>query len=199
VTGDQKVDLLFYALIVLLPLSALFARRVPLGRTVMSAVAWVAIFAVGLLLVQQRETLTGLTRFLTDQRVVGGETHIRQASDGHFWADVSINGISRRMLIDSGATTTAISVETARVAGIDTERSPFPAILNTANGQLTARTARADRIEVGSIVAKDLGVVVSPAFGDTNVIGMNFLSQLKSWRVEGQTLILQPNTPSARP
>jgi len=192
VTGDQKADLLFYAVIIILPVSALIARRVPLGRTLMSAAAWVAIFAVGLLVVQQREQLTGLTRFLSDQKVVGGETRIRQSPDGHFWADVSINGVDRRMLIDSGATTTAISVATARVAGIDTERSPFPAILNTANGQVAARTGRADRVEIGSVVAKDLGVVVSPAFGETNVIGMNFLSQLKSWRVQGGTLILEP-------
>lgn len=37
-----------------------------------------------------------------------------------------------------------------------------------------------------------LPVVVSPAFGDTDVLGMNFLSRLKSWRVEGDTLILEP-------
>jgi aspartyl protease family protein len=192
VTGDQRIDLLFYGLIVLLPLMALIRRRPPLGRTLGSLAVWAAIFAVGLLVVQQRERLTGLTQFLTDQRVVGEETRIRQSGDGHFWAEVSINGIERRMLIDSGATTTAISVATARAAGIDTERSPFPAVLNTANGAITAQTGTAERIEIGSVVARDLGVVVSPAFGDSNVIGMNFLSQLQSWRVEGGTLILQP-------
>lgn len=198
VTGDQRLDLVILGLVILLPILSLIRRRPPLGQAMMSVLAWVAIFAVGLLLVQQREQLTGLTRFLTDQKVVGNETRIRQSADGHFWADVSINGISRRMLIDSGATTTAISVATAQAAGIDTARSPFPAILNTANGQVTAQTGRADRIAIGSVVAKDLGVVVSPAFGETNVIGMNFLSQLKSWRVEGGTLILQPEMPRDR-
>jgi aspartyl protease family protein len=47
-------------------------------------------------------------------------------------------------------------------------------------------------LKLGDIVARDLPVVVSPAFGDTDVLGMNFLSQLKSWRVEGRTLILTP-------
>jgi len=192
VTGDQKYDVLIFALLILLPLSGLMARRVRLGRLVFGALRWAVIFAIGLLVVQQREQLTGLTRFLTDQRVVGSETRIRQSGDGHFWADVQINGVSRRMLIDSGATTTALSVQTAQAAGIDTERSPFPALLNTANGPVAARTGRADRIVLGSVVARDLGVVVSPAFGDTNVIGMNFLSQLHSWRVEEGTLILDP-------
>ncbi|RZL97585.1 MAG: TIGR02281 family clan AA aspartic protease, partial [Sphingomonas sp.] len=46
-----------------------------------------------------------------------------------------------------------------------------------------------------SIVARDLSAVVSPAFGDVNVVGMNFLSRLKSWRVEDNTLILVPHHP----
>jgi aspartyl protease family protein len=48
-------------------------------------------------------------------------------------------------------------------------------------------------LRLGDIAARGLGVVVSPAFGDTDVLGMNFLSKLKSWRVEGQTLILEPH------
>jgi len=192
VTGDQKYDVLILALLILLPLSGLIARRIPIARMLFGVLSWGAIFAIGLLVVQQREQLTGLTRFLTDQRVVGRETRIRQSGDGHFWADVTINGVSRRMLIDSGATTTALSVDTAQAAGIDTGRSPFPALLNTANGAVAARTGRAERLVLGSVVARDLGVVVSPAFGDTNVIGMNFLSQLHSWRVEEGTLILDP-------
>jgi aspartyl protease family protein len=33
---------------------------------------------------------------------------------------------------------------------------------------------------------------VSDSFGDTNVVGMNFLSTLQSWRVDGNILILNP-------
>jgi len=32
---------------------------------------------------------------------------------------------------------------------------------------------------------------VSPAFGTVNVLGMNFLGKLKSWRVEDGTMILE--------
>ncbi|NNF93544.1 MAG: TIGR02281 family clan AA aspartic protease, partial [Altererythrobacter sp.] len=31
--------------------------------------------------------------------------------------------------------------------------------------------------------------------GQTNVVGMNLLSRLASWRVEGSTMILVPNNP----
>ena len=99
------------------------------------------------------------------------------------------------MLVDSGATVTALSAQTAAEAGIEVEDSPFPVVLRTANGTVKAQTGTIRELRFGTIVARELAVVVSPAFGDTDVIGMNFLSRLKSWWVEGQTLILEPNHP----
>jgi aspartyl protease family protein len=192
-TNDRIADLIFYGAMLVLPLSALVARRLPLAQTAKMALAWAAIFAIGLLLVSQRERFAGVARLFSDQRVEGRETRIAMAADGHFWADVRINGVARRMLIDSGATTTALSTATARAAKVDTEASPFPVLLTTANGSVSARTGTIAEIAVGNVTATDLGVVVSPAFGDTDVLGMNFLSRLASWRVEGRTLILIPD------
>ncbi|WP_448660154.1 retropepsin-like aspartic protease family protein [Sphingomonas sp. CJ99] len=166
-----------------------------------------ALFSVGLLalclflLVRQAPfdpTLSGAMRGLglDRQQVVGDEVRIPMARDGHFWAMVRLNGIERRMLIDSGATITAISADTADAAGIVRQASPVPVILQTANGSVTAETGRIDRLAIGGIEASDLPVVISPALGRINVIGMNFLSDLESWRVEGRTLILVPRTPA---
>ena len=132
---------------------------------------------------------------LGGQEVVGKEVRIRMAPDGHFWARVRIGGVERRMLIDSGATLTALSSGTAAAAGLKTDDQLFPVVLNTANGAISARTATLPKLALGDIVARDLPVVVSPAFGDTDVLGMNFLSMLKSWRVEGRELVLEPHHP----
>ena len=185
-------ELFFYGSLLALPLSALIAQRLPVGPTLRMAFAWFAIFAVALLLASQRDRLDGLSTLFSDQRISGSETRIRMAGDGHFWADVQINGVARRMLIDSGATTTALSTSTAAAAKLDIEESPFPIMIETANGRITARTATATRLVVGRVTISRLAVVVSPAFGDQDVLGMNFLSQLGGWRVEGETLILQP-------
>lgn len=48
-TGDAT-SLIFYLLVLILPLSALAARRLPAGRVVKLALAWIAIFAVGALI-----------------------------------------------------------------------------------------------------------------------------------------------------
>ncbi|RYD58539.1 MAG: TIGR02281 family clan AA aspartic protease [Sphingomonadales bacterium] len=129
-----------------------------------------------------------------EQRAEGGVVRIRMARDGHFWARVKLNGFERRMLIDSGATITAMSVETAKSAGVDTESGRPPAIIETANGQVQAAQANLQKLEIGSLTTEDLQVVVSPSFGEMDVLGMNFLSRLKSWRVQGNELILEPDS-----
>ena len=192
---------LFYLLLLVLPLSALIARRVPVLRVIGLLAVWVAIFGIGLVLVGHRELLDPYVQRVSawlkidDQSVVGKEVRIRMADDGHFWATARIGGVKRRMLIDSGATVTALSTETAHEAGLDVEKPAFPMILRTANGNVSAATATIDKLSLGDITARRLSVVVSPAFGDTDVLGMNFLSRLKSWRVEGSTLILTPHHP----
>ena len=197
-SGDATIKVILLVLLLTLPLSALIARRVPLSSTLKMACAWVLIFGTGLVIAGQRDEIARLfggardTLIGEDQTVVGETVRIRMAPDGHFWASVSINGVRKRMLIDSGATITALSAATAKAAGIETSGA-FPATIETANGQVSARRARVDRLEIGSIVAHDLSVVVSDAFGTTDVIGMNFLSRLRSWRVERGTLILDPH------
>ena len=191
-TGDRAAQFALYAVMLILPLSALVARRLPLKPVLKMTLAWVAIFIVGLLIASQRDRFSGLKTMFADQQVSGTETRIRMAEDGHFWANVDIDGVRRRMLIDSGATTTALSASTAKAAGLDSNESPFPVMISTANGDVSARTATARRVTVGTITATDLGIVTSPSFGDTDEIGMNFLSKLGSWRVENMTLILTP-------
>jgi aspartyl protease family protein len=132
---------------------------------------------------------------LDDQQVAGKELHVRTSPDGHFWVVASVNGVKARMLIDSGATVTAISERTARAADVDVGTGLTPVVLRTANGTAPAQTGKVNEVRVGNIVARNLRIVTSPGLADLDVLGMNFLSKLESWRVEGRTLILVPHHP----
>ncbi len=177
------------------------ARRVPvLGRLLSFAMTAGAIVVVALLVVERAQFDPMFARMaqrfqIGGQQVVGKEMRVPMASDGHFWVRVKLGGIERRMLVDSGATVTAISADTAAAAGIEPSDSMMPVVMQTANGNVTAQTAVVPVLRIGNVVARDLPVVVSPAFGEMNVVGMNFLSRLKSWRVEDGVLILQPHHP----
>ncbi|MEC3950813.1 retropepsin-like aspartic protease family protein [Sphingobium sp. HWE2-09] len=166
-----------------------------------------ALFSVGLLalclfiLFQQAPFDPTLARLksrlgLDDQMVSGKDVRIAMSRDGHFWARVKINGVERHMLVDSGATITAISQTTADSASVERNTNMMPVVMQTANGAVTVATGSIDRLHIGAIQARNLKVVISPALGPVDILGMNFLSQLASWRVEGRTLILVPRSVS---
>jgi len=134
---------------------------------------------------------------MPEQRVEGGETRVPMAEDGHFWIEAMVNGAPRRFLVDTGATLTAISDEFAAKSGIEPSPGRMPVRLRTASGTLTARMATIDEMAFGNVVARDLDAVIAPGTGGLNVLGMNFLSRLKSWRVEDGELILVPHHPQA--
>ena len=191
----------FYLLLGALFVAALVARRIPILRTLVSLALWIG---AGLLLYA---TIAERGRFdpwlgraaaaldLDEQKVAGEETRIRMSRDGHFYVRATIGGVERRLLVDSGATITALSPATAAAAGVEVKPAVFPVLLKTANGTIRADTGEVPELRFGNVVARDLAVVVSPAFGDVDVLGMNFLSRLSSWRVEGRTLILTPHHP----
>jgi aspartyl protease family protein len=134
---------------------------------------------------------------LPEQRVEGGETRIAMDGDGHFWLRAEVNGVPRRFLVDTGATLTALSPGTAEAAGVEARSMRQTVTLRTANGSVRAELVTIDELRFGNVVARDLDAVVAPGIGETNVIGMNLLSRLASWRVEGRTLVLVPNHPQA--
>lgn len=131
------------------------------------------------------------------QTVSGGETRIPLGPDGHYWITARLNGTRLRLMVDTGATVTAISQDVAEAAGIEPDPLLPDATVETANGTVTAASARIESLRFGSIAARDLDALVMPGANDTNVLGMNFLTRLKGWRVEEGVLILTPRQPQA--
>jgi aspartyl protease family protein len=191
--------LLIYAAVAAVLLMVL--QRLPvIGRFVRLAFSAALLAFMIFLVLQMAPYQPELSRLtgklgLDDQQVSGKELRVAMSTDGHFWVRASINGVDRRMLIDSGATITALSASSAREAKVDISSGLAPVVLQTANGAAPARAGRVDELRIGNIVARNLRIVTSPGLGEMDVLGMNFLSRLQSWRVEGQTLILVPHHP----
>ena len=200
-TVPQWQQLAIYA--VAIAAIVMLLQRIPvIGRFIRFAVSLGLFAFLIFVLLQQAPYQPELSRLteslgLDDQRVSGNELRVKMSPDGHFWAVASVNGVERRMLIDSGATVTAISRDTARAAHVDAGSGLAPVMLRTANGVAPAKTGAIKELRVGNIVARNLRIVTAPGLGNLDVLGMNFLSKLDSWRVEGRTLILVPHHPQA--
>lgn len=196
--GDQALSFVYLIGVLVLVVSALMVRRIPLGQGLRMFAGWVLIFLAAFVAFTLKDDFMALgKRIIAEGRgegqvvAVGRELRIRKSMDGHFWVNAELNGKSVRFLVDSGATVTSLSTATAELTGIE-HGGGLPAVVQTANGTVRVQRARAERLKVGTIERSDLAVHVSEAFGPTNVLGMNFLSSLSAWGVEGQWLVLKP-------
>ena len=180
---------------------SLTIRRVPVFGRLLRMVSTLGLMGILVLVVLQLSRMD--PRFemaipelgLPEQVVEGGETRVEMSRDGHFWLRAEINGHPANFLVDTGATLTAISAETAAAAGLEEREGGLPVRMQTANGSVAADLTTIDELRFGNVAARGLDAIIAPGLGPTNVIGMNLLSRLASWRVEGDTMILVPNNP----
>lgn len=195
--GDQALSLVYLFGCLLLVASSLLVRRLPLGQTLKMMLAWALIFAAMFAVFALRNDFLALGRRIigeatgsAGQEARGGELRIRRSSDGHFWVDAEVNGRPMRFMIDSGATTTTLSATAARSAGVEASDN-FGVMVDTANGTVVMQRTSLARFQLGPIAREDLAAHI--ALNDmVNVIGMNLLSGLRSWGVEGDILVLRP-------
>ncbi len=180
--------------------SMLVRLSAPLGRLLRfgSSLALAAILLMVVLQVSRMDPRFELAvpqMGLPAQVVEGVETRVPLAPDGHYWLQAEVNGVPARFLVDTGATLTAISSNLAAEAGLTARMGALPVQMQTANGTIAAEITAVDELRFGNVVARGLDAVIVPNLGETNVVGMNMLSRLASWRVENGTLILVPNHP----
>jgi aspartyl protease family protein len=194
-TNDLMLGGVYILMALMLVAGSLMARREPAMRMLTMAIAWIAIFAAGFILFTFRDNFGWVTQRLKAEAlgtpvVQGHETRIPMAIDGHFWVDASLNGHKVKFLVDSGATMTTVDRATAEAAGVEVtgRRDQY---VRTGNGIIRVSSGRARSLEVGGIERSDVGLQIADN-DDLNVLGMNFLSSLSRWGVEGRWLVMVP-------
>jgi aspartyl protease family protein len=111
--------------------------------------------------------------------------------EGHFLTDATIEGHAIRVVVDTGATTVALTSDTARRLGIHLAEADFSARVATANGIAAAAPVVLSEIRVGNIRVRDVAAVVIAGDGlGVNLLGMTFLSRLTRFEVGGGQLVL---------
>jgi aspartyl protease family protein len=178
--------------------SALAARRLPIGQTLKMALAWVAIFAGLFVIFSFRPEIKAIWQRVTadfsgaaNQNITNGKIILTKDDSGHFELLANVNGKNIPFLVDTGATNINLSSESAAEIGVTVDRTAFPVFLDTANGTAKAFRAQIDSLKIGSVELKGQKILVSDTLGDDNLLGMDFLNQFRSWRVEGDKMILE--------
>ena len=193
-TNDWMLGSLYLLMAIMLIAGTLISRREKFAKLATISLAWIAIFGAGFILFTFRDDLGYVAQRLKAEAtgapvVQGHEVRIPMAIDGHFWVEGTLNGRPIKFLVDSGATMTTIGRETAETAGVEVSANRGQ-IVRTGNGMLRVATGRAESLAIGPIERIDVGLHIAD-HEDLNVLGMNYLSTLERWGVQGRWLILQ--------
>lgn len=133
----------------------------------------------------------GATQNATPESISqNGALDIQRSDNGHFYADVDVNGTKVHMLIDTGATGIALSREDARSAGIATSIGMNDVVGEGADGSVHGEVVTVDRLSLGNAKAEAMPAIVLNS-GGQSLLGQEFLAKFASVEIHGDTMTLK--------
>lgn len=183
--------------------SAAFGRGRALGETLKQLAIWLAIILVLMAGYVFRYELQDIGARLTGGLIPGSpisriglsgghEVTLIRSPNGHFEADIRIDGTTVRFLIDTGASTIVLSAADARRVGIDLATLNYSVLTQTANGRGRAARANIASLRIGSIERQKLQVLIAaPGRLGQSLLGQDFLESLSSYEKRGDRLTLR--------
>ena len=115
---------------------------------------------------------------------------LRREPDGHFYADVEINGTPIRALVDTGASGIALSRDDARRAGIGISIGMYEVVGQGASGEVRGERVTLDRVTLGSETAENMTGIVLDS-GNLTLLGQSFLSHFDTVEIQGDKMVLR--------
>lgn len=117
---------------------------------------------------------------------------IHKGVSGHFETNVTIDGTTLRMLVDTGASSVVLSYEDAMRLGIDPDNLVFSIDVSTANGRARAAPVTLREVAIGPILRGTIrGMVTEQGRLDQSLLGMSFLETLGSIEITRDELRLK--------
>lgn len=115
---------------------------------------------------------------------------LERARDGHFYADVSVDGQTARMLIDTGASVIALTGEDAAAMGLSWDESEVAVVAQGANGPVYGVAAVLPQVELGDFSAQDVPALIIPEGLHVSLLGQSFLSKIGVVEIAGDTMMM---------
>ncbi|MGB3795126.1 MAG: TIGR02281 family clan AA aspartic protease, partial [Alteraurantiacibacter sp.] len=90
------------------------------------------------------------------------ETALQREGDGHFYADVTVDGVASRMLVDTGASVVALTGEDALAMGLYWNEGDVAPVAQGASGAVHGVNTSIPHMRVGDFEARDVRAVIIP-------------------------------------
>jgi aspartyl protease family protein len=118
------------------------------------------------------------------------DTHVRRAPNGHYFVTALVNGQPVRFVVDTGATTVALTEEDALRAGVPFDRASFDVIGVGAAGPIRGQELHLSSVELDGKERLHVQAVVIEG-GEISLLGQSYLSRLNSVQMSGEEMVLR--------
>jgi aspartyl protease family protein len=120
-----------------------------------------------------------------------GEITLTRGSTGHFYTDAKVNGRAElHFLVDTGATTVALTMDDARALGLDIDPAEFDVVGEGVGGEVRGKSVMLDSIEVEGKKVENVQAVVLEK-SDLSLLGQTFLSRMDQVQMSGDYLTMK--------
>jgi aspartyl protease family protein len=129
---------------------------------------------------------------VTAPQGTGQAVRIKRGWTGHFVANAKIKDKGVEMIVDTGASTVVLRHEDAKKLGINMRSLRYTVPVQTANGSSYAARVELDSIMIGKVGLKGVeALIAKPGSLHQSLLGMSFLSRLRSYEFAGEYLELR--------
>jgi len=116
---------------------------------------------------------------------------IDREPDGHYWTRADVDGTAVKFMVDTGASTVAITFRDAQRIGLNPEELDFKWEIRTAGGIVYGAAVTLDRIRIGQVEVENVEGMVLREGLDQSLLGMTFLGELYSYEFRKSQLLIR--------
>ncbi len=194
---DRNIRILYLVLMVALIGSSGGLSRLPMNRMARDALLWLAIILLIALGYSFRADIKGSRLYGalapgSVQITAEGNLRVTRAEDGHFHLEGTVNGAPESFLVDTGASDIVLTQPAAAAAGLDPETLNYSRTYQTANGTVRGAPVVLKTLDIGTAHIGNIPASVNQGQLEESLLGMTFLNQFKSFKVEDNQLTLYP-------
>jgi aspartyl protease family protein len=118
------------------------------------------------------------------------KTVLQRGANGHFFADAMVNGQSIHFVVDTGATTVALTMDDARKLGLSFDPSEFEVIGRGASGDVRGKAVILHHVAIDRQEGFDIPAVILGEGLDVSLLGQSWLGVVDSVQISGDTMTL---------
>ena len=127
---------------------------------------------------------------LASSVVSGQGATLNRESDGHFYADAQVNGVTVHFLVDTGATGVALSAADARRVGLPFFQTEFTAVGRGASGEVRGKLVTLDRVSLGGKSVENVSGAILEG-SEISLLGQSFLSRMGTIEMTPDKMVIR--------